>query len=547
VSDNTHAGFANIFINKPMAWACFLITLVFVLYAPVIYDLIIFWWNSEEYSYGLLMPIVAGYIIYQQRHQLLSNTQISGAQFGYIWGSALLFVSCIIYIAAVIADIESIKRYTLILSFASVALNMGNWRLLRRVIFPLLLLLFSLPLPYLLGAILTTKMQLISSDLGVLLIRVMGLPVFQDGNVINMSGFQMLVAEACSGLRYLYPLMAIALIITYFYRGGFFLKLSIFLLAIPITIGMNSLRIAITGLLIKLYGKQAAEGFLHDFEGWLVFAVAFILLIASVWLVSSLKNVVLGERVSFPDRFNMNAEDVNIFPFSNDKNINNTVSNRYVLSMYYSLIFGVIALFSMSTVFYLQLNSPEASIPKRSQFTSFPFHLDQREIYPELLSKSVKDVLRADDYFIADYKKPEAADINLYIVYYENQKDGSALHSPKACLPGGGWRITESSTVDLTRFGNTGKANRAIIEQNGQKLLVYYWIRQNANNYANEFKARLSLLKQSISTGRTDGALIRVIRPIVPIDGLDEIAVAEQDIASFISSFMPVLPLYLPN
>ena len=139
----------------------------------------------------------------------------------------------------------------------------------------------------------------------------------------------------------------------------------------------------------------------------------------------------------------------------------------------------------------------------------------------------MKDVLRADDYFIADYKKPEAADINLYIVYYENQKDGSALHSPKACLPGGGWRITESSTVDLTRFGNTGKANRAIIEQNGQKLLVYYWIRQNANNYANEFKARLSLLKQSISTGRTDGALIRVIRPIVPIDGLDEIAVAE--------------------
>lgn len=549
MSKSTHVEPAAQFLKEPMTWACCLTVLVLMLYAPVIYDLVIFWWNSEEYSYGLLMPIIAGYIIYQQRNQLFPKDKFLSFQRSCICANVLLFVSCIIYMAAVIADIESIKRYMLILSLASVALNVGSWGLLQRAAFPLLLLLFSLPLPYLLGAILTTKMQLVSSDLGVLLIRVMGLPVFQDGNVINMSGFQMLVAEACSGLRYLYPLMAIALIITYFYRDGFFVKLGIFLLAIPITIGMNSLRIAITGLLIKLYGKQAAEGFLHDFEGWLVFAVAFSLLILSVWLISSIKNFALNERVYFSDRFSVNLEDASIFLFSNDTHgdVKNVAAHRYALPTYCSLIFGAIVLVSISTVFYLQFNAPETSIPKRSQFTSFPFHLDQREIYPELLSKSVKDVLRADDYFIADYKKPEAADINLYIVYYENQKDGSALHSPKACLPGGGWRITESSTVNLARFGNTGKANRAIIEQNGQKLLVYYWIRQNANNYANEFKARLSLLKQSISTGRTDGALIRVIRPIVSIDGKDEIAVAEQDIASFISSFMPVLPLYLPN
>lgn len=544
--DTVHSNLTNIFIKKPVVLSCCLIVLVFTLYAPVVYDLIVFWWNSEEYSYGLLMPIIAGYIVYQQRNHLFLMEQMLSARRSYISGNILLLVSCLIYIVSVIADIESIKRYTFILSLASIALNIGGWKLLRRVIFPLLLLLFALPLPYLLGAILTAKMQLISSDLGVLLIRVMGLPVFQDGNVINMSGFQMLVAEACSGLRYLYPLMAIALIITYFYRGGFFLKLGIFLLAIPITIGMNSLRIAITGLLIKLYGKQVAEGFLHDFEGWLVFAVAFVLLILSVWLISSLNNFLLNKHVSFPDRFNIDVKDVGVLlcPENTHKN---TTYQSYIFAIYYSLTFSVVVLISMSIVFYLQINSPEVSIPKRSQFTSFPFYLDQREIYPELLSKSVKDVLRADDYFIADYKKLGSADINLYIVYYENQKDGSALHSPKACLPGGGWRITESSTVDLARFGNTGKANRAIIEQNGQKLLVYYWIRQNANNYANEFKARLSLLKQSISTGRTDGALIRVIRPIVSVDGQDKIAFAEQDIASFISSFMHVLPLYIPN
>ena len=525
MTNNTSLTHTDSNFRNPLMISVVLASLILLLFAPVLYELVIFWWGSEEYNYGLLVPPIAIYILYQQKSELLESSN-GGSK----WAIAGLITALLFYLAAIVADIESVKRYAFILTLASLALTIGGWPLLKRSRFALLLLLFALPLPYLLGSMLTTKMQLLSSDIGVMLIRIMGLPVFQDGNVINMSGFQMLVAEACSGLRYLYPLMAIALIIAYFYRGRFISKVLIFLLAIPITIGMNSLRIAITGVLIKHFGKAAAEGFLHDFEGWIVFFVAFVLLLLSVWLVHLISQALRKTNVRFVDRFDWDG-----------------TPDREVLADYKTIklatIFGIITLAGTVLGFTLIYTAPETSIPKRASFSTFPFNLDSREIYPELLSKNIRDVLKADDYFIANYKKPDQQDINLYIVYYENQRDGSALHSPKACLPGGGWKIKRSNEVGLAQFGGQGKANRVVIEQGEQKLLVYYWIQQNGKNYANEFKARFSLLKQSVVSGRTDGALIRVIRPIKNGD----VTTAESDIGSFIRSTLPVLPIYIPS
>lgn len=524
-TSSTQATHVTPALRNPLLVTAALALLILLLFAPTIYELTVFWWNSEEYNYGLLIPPIAIYILYQQKSEILES-----ACGGSLWAITGLTTALLFYLAAILADIESVKRYAMIVSLASLALAIGGWPLLKRSLFALLLLLFALPLPYLLGSILTTKMQLLSSDIGVMLIRIMGLPVFQDGNVINMSGFQMLVAEACSGLRYLYPLMAIALIISYFYRASFASKVAIFLLAIPITIGMNSLRIAITGVLIKHFGKAAAEGFLHDFEGWLVFFVAFVLLLFCVWFLHLISNAIKKTHIRFVDRFDW------------DGTPERDVRSTYITTKI-AIVFGATSIIGIACASALIYTSPEASIPKRANFSTFPFSLDSREIYPELLSKNIRDVLKADDYFIANYKKPDRQDINLYIVYYENQRDGSALHSPKACLPGGGWEIQRSKEIPLAQFGGQGKANRVVIEQGGQKLLVYYWIQQNGENFANEFKARFSLLKQSVVSGRTDGALIRVIRPILN----DDIDAAETDIGSFIRSTLPVLPIYIPS
>src|SRR5690606_33071906 len=147
---------------------------------------------------------------------------------------------------------------------------------------PILILLFAIPVPYFIEAILTARLQLLSSELGVIFIRWMDIPVFLSGNIIDLGRVQLEVAEACSGLRFLYPLMSIGFILAYFYQTHIAKRLIIFLSTIPITILMNSLRIALTAVLVERYGQAAVEGLAHDAEGWLTFGGCLLLLFSEI-------------------------------------------------------------------------------------------------------------------------------------------------------------------------------------------------------------------------------------------------------------------------
>ena len=136
---------------------------------------------------------------------------------------------------------------------------------------PIVYLLFAIPLPYFIDAILTLKLQLISSQLGVFFIRLFQIPVFLDGNIIDMGIYKLQVVEACSGLRYLYPLLSLSFLAAYLFHGPFWQRAVIFLSSIPIAIGMNGFRIGVVGFLVDRWGTAMAEGALHFFEGWVIF------------------------------------------------------------------------------------------------------------------------------------------------------------------------------------------------------------------------------------------------------------------------------------
>ena len=134
------------------------------------------------------------------------------------------------------------------------------------------------PLPYTLQAILTVKLQILSTNLGVALIRLIGLPVYVEGNIVDLGTYKIQVAEACSGLRYLLPLTCISFIVAYVYKAPFWKKAVVVVSAVPITILINSFKIAVTAVLVGYVGTQIAEGFLHQFEGWIVFLIGVLLL-----------------------------------------------------------------------------------------------------------------------------------------------------------------------------------------------------------------------------------------------------------------------------
>ena len=160
----------------------------------------------------------------------------------------------------------------------------------RYTVTPILLLLFAIPLPYVIEVVLTAKLQLISSSLGVSFIRLCQIPVFLEGNVIDLGVYQLQVVEACSGLRYLFPLMSLGFIAAYFYQASFWKRALVFLATIPITIFMNSFRIGAIGVLVDNWGISMAEGFLHDFEGWIIFMACAVLLFILIWLLEKLTN-----------------------------------------------------------------------------------------------------------------------------------------------------------------------------------------------------------------------------------------------------------------
>ena len=169
------------------------------------------------------------------------------------------------------------------LAVGGVVLAFLGWRGTAVVWAPLVFLVFMIPLPDFLQIKLSAQMQLISSVLGVALIRLMDISVFLEGNLIDLGAYKLQVAEACSGLRYLFPLMSFGFLIAYLYNAPVWRRAVVFLSTIPITILMNSFRVGVIGILVEYYGVEMAEGFLHDFEGWVVFMLCCATLFLEIW------------------------------------------------------------------------------------------------------------------------------------------------------------------------------------------------------------------------------------------------------------------------
>ncbi len=136
---------------------------------------------------------------------------------------------------------------------------------------PVLHLVFMLPLPQFLYWKMTVFLQGVSSEVGVWFVSIAGVPVFLDGNIIDLGVYKLQVAEACSGLRYLFPILSFSYLFSILYRGPLWHKAILLLSAAPIAVLMNSFRIGVIGILVDSYGIEQAEGFLHFFEGWIIF------------------------------------------------------------------------------------------------------------------------------------------------------------------------------------------------------------------------------------------------------------------------------------
>ncbi len=235
------------------------------------------WRYEEEYGYGFLIVLIVPLLLWGRRDILIAGSTTAR------WpGLALVVVGQLFVVIAALAEsyfIEQIALIGTILGLGLVIFGVGA----SRALLPLaILLLLTLPLPYTLQAMLTIKLQLLSTNIGVTLIRLIGIPVYVEGNIIDLGNYKLQVAEACSGLRYLLPLTCIAFLIANLYKAPLWKRAVVVISAAPVTILINSVRITVTAVLVDNFGIQMAEGFLHEFEGMVVFMVGVLLLVLEI-------------------------------------------------------------------------------------------------------------------------------------------------------------------------------------------------------------------------------------------------------------------------
>jgi exosortase D (VPLPA-CTERM-specific) len=484
------------------------------------------WWlELPEYSHGILIPPIALFLIWQQKDRL-ERISFTGSW----WGVALVLIGGSMLLLGQLATVYTLVEYAYLVTLFGLVLAFTGTAAFRLLLMPLFILVFMVPLPQFLLANLSTKLQLLSSQIGVFVIRLFDISVFVEGNVIDLGGYKLQVAEACSGLRYLFPLMTLGFLMAYFYKGALWKRLVLFLSSVPITVLMNSLRVGVIGITVERWGINMAEGFLHEFQGWMIFMVCAALMLGEIVLLNRIGREAGGWRqlfgVEFPAPTPSGAQ----------------IEKR---SMPASFVAASLALaaFIGATMF---IPRPAEVYPARAPFSEFSMQLGDWRGKSESMEAVYSDTLLLDDYLLANYVNSSGQSANLYVSWYDSQRKGDAVHSPRSCLPGGGWQMHEFGQRDLPTApgGRPLRVNRTLIELGNQRQLVYYWFQQRGRILTNEFAVKWYIFWDALTRHRTDGAMVRLIVPLPPGGGE---AAADERLTDLAAQVARELPRFAPD
>jgi exosortase D (VPLPA-CTERM-specific) len=284
-------------------------------------------------------------------------------------------------------------------------------------------------------------------------------------------------------------------------------------------------------VLVNSYGISHAEGFLHFFEGWVIFGAC----IAVLFLTAIALQRLTPNPLPLRDTIDLDTKGFSI-------------QMRRGLTIVPARGLIVAALLSVAVGAGMVLApAPERQVVERDTFLLFPRDIGAWSGNHEMLAPETEAVLGATDYINATYLAAGEEPVNIFAAWYESQTEGEGLHSPEVCLPVGGWEVfsidpTPVSIPD-TIYGDF-TVNRAVIQKGLTKQLVYYWFEQRGQRMTSDYAAKFSVVWDSLTRGRSDGALIRFVTPINP--GETE-ADADARMQRFMAESLKLLPRFVPE
>ena len=503
--------------------AAFLACAVLVSYGGSVLEAVRRWIAQDEYSHGFLIPAISVWLLWTRRHALAESLG-EPSWLGLVLGA----LAGIIHIVGELSALFTLSQLAMILALFGVSLCIGGIALLRVTFVPIAFLVFAIPLPYFLDSTLSWRLQLLSSQLGVMFIRMVDVPVHLAGNVIDLGTYKLQVVEACSGLRYLYPLLSLGFLVAWMFQGPMWQRAVLFLSSVPIAIVMNSARLLVVALLVNQWGIEQAEGWLHLFEGWVIFLACAGLLLAEAWMLAWYWQRMPLSEVFRPPTIHARKADV----------VEPTKSYAYVIAY--------LAILCATALAGITVSGRQELIPERTPFVQFPSSVVGWRGRTSSLEPQVEHFLGLTDYILSDYARADSRGVNLYVAYYASQRKGVSPHSPQVCIPGDGWHIVDFERTAYVDPDSrvTVPLNRVVIERANQKQIVYYWFEQRGRRVANEYASKWQLLVDTVYLNRTDGALIRLTTPIYQGETEQD---GDKRLQGFTHDVLPQMTRFLPS
>ncbi|MFP4105650.1 MAG: exosortase C-terminal domain/associated protein EpsI [Phycisphaerae bacterium] len=487
--------------------------------------------GQSYYTHGPLVPVVSILIaVLLIRH---TRIRVRPAPF---WGGLLLVLSLLLHLLASLARVNFVSGFALIPAIAGLTLMLWGWQALARLWFPIAFLAFMVPLPEVTISQLNFRLKMFAADTGVMLSEFFGIIIARRGNRVYLEGDkQLVIANVCNGLRTLISLTAFGALYAYIcrLRGGW--KLLIFLLAIPVAVIANAVRIVSLIVVADVWNTEVATGFFHDASGLLIFAVAFLMMFGAERLILGIRQLI-GRPARVTPLMSEVRRDEDTeeapWPFM----VRSIGSRRGVVAV-------AMLIFAAAGALRYQLAVPDMNNGAQAQ-DALPVEMavaDSRWFGHDLeLDERTQLVLETEDYFYRNYDDENRRSVQFCIIFSQDNRKGT--HPPDLCLEGGGNDIILARDLDLS-VGDKVLPCRELVVQSGEYLNYYLYTYRCGGHYTNSFwEQQIVIFLNGLLDRNASGALIRVSTAV----RRNRIADAQELSAAFLQTAVPHLDKALP-
>lgn len=249
-----------------------------VAYFPTIIWMYDRWMARDSYySHGFLIPVVSLALIFWQKEELAEIKWKESP-----WGMRLIIAGVVMHLLASHPNVRIyfVSGFSMLVLICGLVLYLYGEQIFKRILFPLFFLIFMVPMPLVVINKVSLQLKMFAAELATMVLNNMGIQALRDGSIIKMRHAHVTVDDVCSGLRSLISLTALGSICAYWLKAAMWKRVFLFASTIPIAIITNMCRVVALSAISEIWGTEYAEGFVHDFLGFMVFALAFIMLMA---------------------------------------------------------------------------------------------------------------------------------------------------------------------------------------------------------------------------------------------------------------------------